>query len=406
MLRSDVSIECAQRRLSSGYQWVHDGIDSEVLIQSELLKLPPKTAFARTTKVMLTNRRSSTLSFSTSTLCLSFWISRQPLTSVTRPKRTITTRNSTTRRLLLMSASVTPADDGDVDLLIIGAGDLGLLAGGEWLKRHPGARIVGQTATERTHERLRQAGIKPMKYTDSSTSAPIRPKYILFAIPPVLKIVPDYDRILEHSLKIPCKRFVFVSSTGVHNMASDNPTVINEQSPIGDTQRAKMLRGYEEVVESSLAPSSSTGCQSEVVIMRFSGLYSLRRGGHAMWASNPTPRVSERRTANMLHRYDAAKAIMQAFDMPCGADDNVFIIASKETVSAKQMCDAMKVHPEYKGNPSLPTEFADENEIRDCDSSVSRERLNWKATWESFVDFMHEDAKRAEQGLPSHRLID
>lgn len=304
-----------------------------------------------------------------------------------------------------MSSSVTPADDGEVDLLIIGAGDLGLLTGGEWLKRYPGARVIGQTATERTHERLRQAGIKPMKYTDSSTSTPIRPKYILFAIPPVLRIVPDYERILEQSLKMPCKRFVFVSSTGVHNNASDNPAVINEQSPIGDTDRAKMLRGYEQVVQSSIA-TSSTDCPSEVVIMRFSGLYSLRRGGHAFWANNPTPRVSERRTANMLHRYDAAKAVVQAFDVPVGADDNVFIIASKETVSAKQMCDSMKVHPEYKGNPSLPTEFADENEIRDCDSSVSRERLNWKATWESFVDFMHEDAKRAEQGLPSHRLID
>lgn len=140
------------------------------------------------------------------------------------------------------------------------------------------------------------------------------------------------------------------------------------------------------------------------VVVRFSGLYSLYRGGHAFWVERGMCRVSERGSANMLHRYDAARLVVKA--LRHGKVGEVYLGCSKDAVNARQMCEAMALHPAYEGR-QRPTEFAHSfDEGRACDGEWTREQLQWKPRWESFVEFMREDGQRVGQGKPLDRLIE
>lgn len=279
------------------------------------------------------------------------------------------------------------------DLLIIGAGDLGLLVGANWLRRHPEACVFAETRSKVKHERIRQAGLEPLIAGDG------RAKHVanvLFCVPPPKQ--PGYLNLVREGILRTLNsdsRFVFASSTAVHG----DQAIITERTPTSyKTERGKTLTEAEELTLN--APVNSA-------VVRFSGLYSLHRGPHAFWVDRQIQRVSERGTANMIHRVDAANAVNALLDLPDWPDssDSTFLVSSADSLSARQICDAARLHPEYE-NKMLPTVFSDIINIRKCDSSWTRRTLNWKPKWDSLLDFMREDGKRARAGLPSGRLID
>lgn len=280
------------------------------------------------------------------------------------------------------------------DLLIIGAGDLGLLIGHEWLKHYPRAYITAETRTSKNHSRLLSANLHPYMPT-STTLDEQRPRAsnVIFCVPPPK--IPNYLTILSKSLSTRmhpefAKNFLFISSTAVH---PKDVKIISEKTEYTDTERAILLSECEKQVLKSGYGS----------VIRYSGLFSLRRGPHAFWASRKVERVSERKTANMLHRADAAKAAVSA--LLYGQPGNTYLAAAKESVSAKDICQAMVQHPEYE-DCKVPTIFSDSFEKRECDCSWTRDVLGWKPTWESLVDFMREDGRRVSNGLETDRLIE
>lgn len=289
------------------------------------------------------------------------------------------------------SMSLPQTSDPEKDLLIIGAGDLGYLIAAEWRVQHPKARIIAETRSPKTHLRLLAAGVTPALESDPT---PQKASNVIFCIPPPK--IPNYDRLIRSAttrVATPDARFIFISSSSVHG----DRTLITENTPLGTTTRAQLLADAEQV----------TLAMNRGAVMRFSGLYSLYRGGHTYWLYNKMDRVSEKRTANLMHRADAAAAVLALLNLPEWPQPQArtFLAASAIPVTGRQMVDALKMHPEYS-DKDLPTLFADGVEMRECDSSWTRHALSWKPRWESFVDFMREDGQRVRDGLPSGRLID
>lgn len=299
---------------------------------------------------------------------------RRHLRPIVRPVRTVPT-----------------ASGSENDLLIIGAGDLGYLLGSQWRSLHPDARITAETRTSKTHDRLHAAGLTPV--LESDTPRTLAPNVVFCIPPPKISNYIDLVRAATERRATPNSRFIFISSTSVHGTRP----LVTERTPYGTTDRARILSASEELCRS--LPSGA--------VMRFSGLYSLRRGSHAFWIANGFDRVSEIRTVHLMHRVDAAAsvvALLSLADWP-EWEHRAFLASSDVAVNAREICEAVSAHPEFS-DKILPSSLPDKVDRRECDCSWTRRTLNWKPQWESFADFMRLDAERARKGLPSGRLID
>lgn len=333
-----------------------------------------KSSLAFTTSLALHSGTGS-LALTSSSNCLNF---RPRRNRIRRPFRTTSTASSS-------------SSSSHNDLLIIGAGDLGYLLGAQWRALHPDAKITAETRTSRTHNRLHAAGLTPV--LESHTPAIVAPNVVFCIPPPKVSNYHDLVRAATERRATPTSRFVFVSSTAVHGPCP----IVTERTPHGKTDRAVILSDAEKLCRS--LPSGA--------VMRFSGLFSLRRGSHAFWIANGFERVSEIRTVNLMHRFDAAAALVALLSLRewPEPDDRAFLASSGVPVNAKEMCEAASAHPEFS-DQILPTIFPNRVDRRECDCSWTRRTLDWKPQWESFAHFMRLDAERARMGLPSGRLID
>lgn len=94
-------------------------------------------------------------------------------------------------------------------------------------------------------------------FTRENPPKSYRNKYILPAISPVPKTEANCERILERALKCANGLYSYHLQEQITWTIKDSPPLINEQTPTGDTQRAKMPRRYEQMAYSSIAPTCS-----------------------------------------------------------------------------------------------------------------------------------------------------
>lgn len=99
------------------------------------------------------------------------------------------------------------------DLLVVGAGDLGIRIAKGWQHLHPSARIVGETKTEAFHALLRDAGITPALAGTRNHLLP----YVVCCVPYPYRGDPNYKNIVQAATKRASRRFVFTSSTSVYD---------------------------------------------------------------------------------------------------------------------------------------------------------------------------------------------
>ena len=80
------------------------------------------------------------------------------------------------------------SDDDTTSLCICGCGVLGRFAAVQWLAAHPGARVVGETRGDGSHDELRSLGVTPRTRERRRAAAaevpPERFAHVLFCAPP------------------------------------------------------------------------------------------------------------------------------------------------------------------------------------------------------------------------------
>eukprot|EP00899_Mesostigma_viride_P012024 jgi/Mesvir1/20822/Mv07920-RA.1 len=208
------------------------------------------------------------------------------------------------------------------DLLIVGPGVLGSKIAKLWLDDHPAVRVVGQTNTEKAHERLRAMGVEPRTKDGHLLSGARPPKedtfpYVVFCAPPSGS--ENYVAEVEAAALWWNGEgaMVFTSSSTVY--AADSGEQTNETSPtfaLGANPRADCM------LQSEKAALAAGGC-----VVRLAGLYTLERGAHTFWAK--AGKVNSRGDAwlNLIHYDDAASLVAAALkahrrsDVFLGVDD-------------------------------------------------------------------------------------
>jgi len=290
------------------------------------------------------------------------------------------------------AGSVTPK----ADLLIFGAGYLGQRVAKRWLAKYPGARVVGATLTDASHDDLRSMGVEPAIAPDLDYDEDTAP-YVVFCAPPRTRSNPDgsfYVQAVSDALQFwsgsedSRGAFVFTSSGGV--LTEDSGGVVDERSPVSDLPGALPLVSSEELVRNKGG-----------TVLRLAGLYDTRRGGHAYWMNAGVVRGNEAGLINLVHYDDAAAAVISALECGPAGRSELALVSDGTPMTRRAIVEAAHKSAAYAGT-SMPT-FESGKELAQAGGAAGAARgglgkiysinhakrlLSWQPNWPSFGAFM------------------
>lgn len=257
------------------------------------------------------------------------------------------------------------ARHGD-DLLVIGAGGLGLRVARRWRQRYPGAPITCATSTEARHEQLADEGFTPMLASELRESA----SSVLFCAPANYDVDADeYSAAVAQGASLARSRFVFTSSTTVYNTS---PLVITENGELSTSERARLLLDAEHAAG------------EKGIVLRLGGLYELLRGAHLWWLKSGKVREGANSVVSLVHYDDAAVAAMQALTLE-ELEGGPFVIVDGNATTRRELVEAARLHPFFQRMQS-PT-FGSGEPCKFIDNSWTREKLQWQPRWKSMQHY-------------------
>jgi len=278
----------------------------------------------------------------------------------------------------------------------------------EYLRAHPDATAVAQTATTTNHDRLAcaaaAAGIPADRLVlRTSADAPAADAeaphtHVVFSAPPSGS--EDYPGEVAAALArwagpADGGRFVFTSSAGLYQ--EDGCGVVTETSPIASLGESPRL---DRLLQAEAAVLAAGGC-----VVRLTGLYHRDRGAHTHFLKMGVVPRPGNYLLNLVHYEDAARLTLAALDGDRSEPGSVYLGADGSPLEFKAMTDACLASGlwpdatgvEYTGDESVPTGKV-------LDASWTREALGWAPVYPSFaslvVDARGEDAYRRDpEGL-------
>lgn len=270
------------------------------------------------------------------------------------------------------------------DLLIIGPGSLGRLVAKEWHSLYPDARITGETRSTTSHSQLRQENIQPACVGDVTEVPP----FVLFCAPATSdkqygeEVARAVGRAPAHS------RLIFTSSGSVCGLV-EKP--VDEDTPAATTGRSSILAEAERV----------TLTHPNAAVIRLSGLFSIDRAAHATLLSMPVFPFPGKTELNLIHYKDAAHAVVLALQLSdaglAALEKHIFVVAAEGSVSVSQVCEIGVKHPKFQHlRPPIFMDGPDPG-WKNYDSTWTRKTLNWSPKWNSYEEFMQQDAERHAQ---------
>lgn len=289
------------------------------------------------------------------------------------------------RRRTCSSKRLTPraVQSGVPSLLIVGAGVLGKEIAVQYAKANPGARIVGETLSDKSHDSLRSLGIIPALVGDGGDDF----ERLVFCAPPSGS--KDYPgdvkragaRLAEGGVG------VFTGSGGVYAPSEDG-LVSEDGKVLEERDRAIMLLRAEKAMLDLKGG----------MVVRLAGLYNLKRGAHVIYLRDEVKTLKGHGNSflNLIHYEDAASLVIAALEKgPDGVEGRrLFLGADSSPIMRAEVCEAAMEHPLFKDG-SIP-EFDGEGPVivKAYDNGETRRTLGWTPKWESFSVFMHENASK------------
>eukprot|EP00244_Chara_vulgaris_P001755 TRINITY_DN1286_c0_g1_i3.p1 TRINITY_DN1286_c0_g1~~TRINITY_DN1286_c0_g1_i3.p1 ORF type:complete len:415 (+),score=67.58 TRINITY_DN1286_c0_g1_i3:209-1453(+) len=264
------------------------------------------------------------------------------------------------------------------DLLIVGAGTLGSLVGQLWQKSFPDSRVVGQTNTTNSHDRLRSIGIEPV--TKAEAKADQKFPFIIFCAPPSQS--EDYAAEVWAAVSrwSGTGSLLFTSSSAVFDVPDGGLCL--EDAPLiakGVSPRVDRLLNAEEAV-------LSVGGN----VVRLAGLYSLKRGPQAFWMNKGPIDQRPDYTFNVIHYEDAADLCVLI--MQKTTKGRVFVGCDGSPVTTQALMDAVlrtgAVEGEFGG--FVGKEGPRGKRMR---NDTTREFLGWKPKYPSSISYVENSLK-------------
>ena len=279
---------------------------------------------------------------------------------------------------------------------------------------YPGARVVGQTNSEASHERLRAAGVEPR--TKAAAAGGGRFSNVIFCAPPSGST--DYAAEARAADTVLCstratlivstclpaggKRprcaqvaaagalwdgtgaFVFTSSSAVY--ADSDGAACDESTPalpLGASPRADALLRAEGAAHAARG-----------TVLRLAGLYTARRGAHTYFMRMPEVPSRGDGYLNLLHYADAASAAVAALRAGAAAHGATFVACDGVPTTREAMMRAALATGLFPDG-AMPrwTGASDAPRGRRMDCPATRAALNWAPRYKSFEAFCADGCK-------------
>ena len=256
------------------------------------------------------------------------------------------------------------------DLLVVGAGALGGRVAALWRAAHPDARVVAETRTDARHAALSALGVDT-RMRDEPSPPPFA--HVLLAIP---ASAPEYSRECERAACLwnGAGALVLTSSTAVY--AQGNGELFPEEAPLSASSRAGRLLAAERVT------LDAGGC-----VVRLAGLYDRERGPHRIYLRTPASPRRPDGLVNLLHYDDAAALCVAALER--GEAGGIYLGCDNAPITRQDLasaaCELERVLS--GGDPAQACRFTGKAGPigRRCDSTKTRQRLDWTPRHVSFV---------------------
>jgi nucleoside-diphosphate-sugar epimerase len=254
-----------------------------------------------------------------------------------------------------------------VRVLVIGPGYVGSHLALELKRAGHDVCALGRTAESRTG--LVDAGIRTLKadLTEPASLArmPSQWDWVVNCVSSSRGTMEDYravylegmQNVLELLSKLPPKKFVYTSSTGVYGQ--NDGSVVTEASPtIPESETAAVLIETEKML---LAAARERNFPA--IVLRVSGIYGPGRGYWLKQFQNGEARLEAdgRRILNMVHRDDVVGAIIAALER--GRPGEIYNVSDDEPVTQMEL---FKWLSEKRGKPLPP--------VAEAGTSATRKR--------------------------------
>lgn len=158
---------------------------------------------------------------------------------------------------------------------------------------------------------------------------------------------------------------------------------MTEESEVTDTPRAQKM------LDAEAASRSAGGA-----VCRLAGLYTLERGAHSFWLNSGKETANGRSDGivNLLHYDDAAGVCLAALKANAG-DGAIFLASDGNPITRMGICEASLKHKLY-ADKTAPTFQGTDSDPKGkiYDGSWTNKELNWKPRYNSFAEFMAQDA--------------
>ncbi|EIE19832.1 hypothetical protein COCSUDRAFT_19021 [Coccomyxa subellipsoidea C-169] len=267
--------------------------------------------------------------------------------------------------------------------MLAGPGVLGSYLGKVWMERFPSAKVVGQTNSDTSHDRLRKLNIAP-RTKDAAGSE--RFPFVVFSAPPSGSA--DYVSEVKAALQLwdGVGTFLYTGSAGIY--ATEDGSEVNECSAtaqLGKDDRTDRQILVEEAV------LDAGGC-----VVRLAGLYHAQRGAHTFFLKMAKVGRWAGYTVNLIHYEDAAE-LAAAVRFYRG---RVFLGADGVPLTFQEMMDATIASGAYEGSVEF-TGNESSNKGKLLNASTTRGALQWTPRYSSYQAFMAAGAKDwyTESGL-------
>lgn len=292
------------------------------------------------------------------------------LASVCLDRRSALIGLSRHRQLCVMAVAAT-----NDNLLIVGPGVLGSCLGKLWKDKIPDSRVVGQTLSTTSHERLKKLGIEPRTAAQAGGD---KFSYVCFSAPPSGS--EDYAKEVEVALSFwdGTGSFVFTGSNGLS--AVDDGGDADEDSPVSPLGKSP---GNDKLLNAEKATLAAGGN-----VIRLVGLYHRNRGAHTFFLKmGKVPRWGGY-VVNLIHYEDAAGIVLAALSMGEKLRGKVLLGADNHPVTFQDMMAAVTASPVWGGGV---VEFTGTPETggrgKRVNNDKTRALLGWRPKYESFEAF-------------------
>ncbi|BDA51136.1 hypothetical protein COCOBI_18-0110 [Coccomyxa sp. Obi] len=280
------------------------------------------------------------------------------------------------------ASSAADSSTASKDLLIVGPGVLGSYLGKLWLERFPSAKVVGQTNSDASHDRLRSLNIQPRTKDEAGSE---KFPFVVFSAPPSGST--DYVAEVKAALRLWDGQgtFLYTGSAGIY--AIEDGSEVTEQSPTAELGKDERTDRQVLVEQAVLAEG---GC-----VVRLAGLYHAQRGAHTFFLRMGKVGRWAGYTVNLIHYEDAADlsaAILRGDGNSNFYRGRVFLGADGVPLTFQEMMDATLASGAYEG----AIEFTgSESAVKGkrLNASATRGALQWSPRYSSYQAFMAAGAK-------------